>query len=84
MSNSSSFPPRPRNLAPAAPAAAKAEFPPVDAALLAALETVFPDRCPDGGMSDAEIRERIGETRVVRFLKLQAERQRRAGVDRVL
>lgn len=59
---------------------ARPEFPAVDAELLSALEAVFPDRTPDGGLSNDAIRERIGEARVVRFLRRQFDRQARAGV----
>ncbi len=59
-------------------------FPAVDAELVEALERAFPDRCPDAALSHDEIRERIGETRVVRFLRRQLERQRDANQERVL
>ena len=65
-------------------ASAPAEFPLVAPELLEALLRVFPDRCPDSAMSDAEIRERIGECRVVRFLQTQQERQQRAKQGRIL
>lgn len=50
-------------------------FPPVAPELVDALSRYFPDRCPDGRESDLEIRERIGEVRVVRFLRALAARQ---------
>lgn len=61
-----------------------AEFPDVPADLLAALERVFPDRCPDGALSNDEIRERIGEARVIRFLRRQTMRRARQGLERIL
>lgn len=60
------------------------EFPPISAELLEALERAFPDRCPDGELSDAAIRERIGECRVVRFLRRHYARQERARQGRIL
>lgn len=64
-------------------AAAPAEFPDVPADLMAALERIFPDRCPDGALSNDEIRERIGEARVLRFLRRQAARRARKGLERI-
>ena len=60
------------------------EFPHVPPELLEALERVFPDRCPDSELSDADIRERIGECRVVRFIKRHFLRQQRALQGKVL
>ncbi len=60
------------------------DFPSVPAELLEALERAFPDRCPDSELSDAEIRERIGECRVVRFLKRHHQRQERLKQGRIL
>lgn len=60
------------------------EFPAVDPDLLAALEAAFPDRTPDGGLSNDEIRERIGEARVVRFLRRQRDRQAAVGLASVI
>lgn len=55
----------------------KTDFPFVDAALVDALERVFPDRCPDPHLTEPEIRQRIGEVRVVRFLRaLQLKQER--------
>lgn len=58
--------------------AQRSDFPTVSAELIAELERTFPDRCPDAAMSDPEIRQKIGEIRVVRFLRLHHERQSRA------
>lgn len=58
--------------------AQRGEFPPVSAALVDELERTFPDRCPDPALSESEIRQKIGEVRVVRFLRLHHERQTRA------
>lgn len=76
--------------APASPApnasrpSPEPDFPDVPTALLEALERAFPDRCPDADLTDAEIRERIGECRVVRFLRRRHERQHRAKQGRIL
>lgn len=59
------------------PARMLERFPHVPMELVTELERHFPDRCPDGRQSDLEIRERIGEVRVVRFLRALAERQAR-------
>ena len=67
-----------------AAAEATADFPFVPEDLLEALERVFPDRCPDGELTDAEIRERIGECRVLRFLKRHQQRQERLNQERIL
>lgn len=37
--------------------------------LLEALEKRFPDRCPDPQWTDREIWMRVGEQRVIRFLR---------------
>lgn len=63
---------------PAAGLRPEPDFPPIPTELLEALERAFPDRCPDAELSDAEIRERIGECRVVRFLRRHSQRQQRA------
>ena len=61
---------------PGAPA--RPEFPAVEDALIEAIERVFPDRAPESALSNDQIRERIGEARVLRFLKHQRDRQRRS------
>ncbi len=66
---------------PGAPA--RPEFPPVDDALVDAVARVFPDRAPESGLTNDEIRERIGEVRVLRFLKHQRDRQRRLASGRI-
>ena len=66
---------------PGAPA--RPEFPPVEDALIEAIERIFPDRAPESALSNDEIRERIGEVRVLRFLKHQRDRQRRLAAGRV-
>lgn len=43
--------------------------------LLEALDKQFPERCPDPGWSDREIWMRVGERRVVRYLKRIFEQQ---------
>lgn len=43
--------------------------------LLEALDKQFPDRCPEPSWSEREIWMRVGERRVVRFLKRIFEQQ---------
>lgn len=60
------------------------EFPDAPDGLIEALERVFPDRLPESELTDAEIRERIGEVRVLRFLKRHRQRQHGAKQGRIL
>jgi hypothetical protein len=64
--------------------AKNADFPFIDETLLQELERIFPDKCPDGGLSNDDIRERIGETRVLRYLRRQFERQSRSKMEQIL
>jgi hypothetical protein len=47
----------------------------VSQALIDALEEVFPDKSPDPGTPEYKIREQIGATMVVRFLREQRRKQ---------
>lgn len=50
-------------------------FPFVSQALIDALEEVFPEKSPDPGTPEYKIREQIGATSVVRFLREQRQKQ---------
>lgn len=52
------------------------QFPPLTEALVSALEQRFPDRTPSIDTSDREVWARVGEVRVVRFLRSQLEHQK--------
>lgn len=59
------------------------QFPPVTEALVQALEQRFPDRAPNIDTSDREVWARVGEVRVVRFLRSQLEQQKEELLDHV-
>lgn len=50
-------------------------FPPLSSELIAALETVFPDRCPDASTPDRQVWIDAGAAGVVRFLRHKLEEQ---------
>lgn len=49
--------------------------PPIDEALLNVLEVTFPNRCPDPEWSEREIWQRVGEQRLIRWLRHQYKNQ---------
>jgi len=53
----------------------------VSEALMDALEALFPDRCPLPSSSDQEVRMKMGEQSVVRFLKYHFNLQNRVETD---
>ncbi len=54
-------------------------FPQVTEALLLKLEKIWPDRCPEITQADREIWWKSGQVSVVRYLRVEHERQRNKG-----
>lgn len=57
------------------------EFPPINPDVLKALEERFPDRLPDTYVDPQNFNMRIGEQRVIRFLRAQLQRQQKNILD---
>jgi len=51
------------------------KLPVISEDLLKALDKQFPERCPEPSWSDREVWMRVGERRVVRFLKRVFDQQ---------
>ncbi len=51
------------------------QVPPIAAEVIAWLERLFPDRCPDPKDSEREVWMKSGEQRVIRKLRLELKRQ---------
>jgi hypothetical protein len=58
------------------------EFPPVPADLLAALELLFPDRCPDLATPERELWAQVGRCEVVRLLRARFDEQNTSVIQR--
>lgn len=54
-------------------------FPQVTKALIRKLEEIFPDRCPEIAQSDREIWWKAGQVSLVRYLRIEHERQLNKG-----
>jgi hypothetical protein len=54
----------------------ESKLPPLDPALIEALDRMYPERCPDPSWNDREIWMRAGERRLVRRLQEELRRQR--------
>ena len=50
-------------------------FPPINKGLLEALEKRFPDRCPEEALTDQQVRVKMGNVAVIRFLRTEYNRQ---------
>ena len=51
------------------------KLPPLDPALIEALDRMFPERCPDPAWRNRDIWIKVGERRVVRRLQEELRRQ---------
>lgn len=57
------------------------DLPPIPKDLLDALDSKFPERCPEVSWSDREVWVRTGERLVIRYLKRVYEEQNRNILD---
>lgn len=55
--------------------APKSKLPPIPTLLLEALEKAFPDVCPDPSTTPDDVRTKMGEVAVVRFIRRQYDIQ---------
>ena len=57
-------------------------IPPISKALVSYLQDLFPDRCPDEGMTDREVWIAAGAAKVVRKLSHEHEAQTKKALEK--